>query len=64
VKPVRYDPDARAAFLDAVRWYARRNVATAVRFDERTPARVFDLTSLPFFAAIPRFDLLPEPGRS
>ena len=34
MKVVRYDPDARAEFLDAVRWYARRNVVAAVRFDE------------------------------
>jgi plasmid stabilization system protein ParE len=35
VKPVRYDPEARAEFLDAVRWYAQRNVMAAIRFDER-----------------------------
>jgi toxin ParE1/3/4 len=34
VKPVRYDPEARAEFLDAVRWYARRNLVAALRFDE------------------------------
>ena len=34
MKPVRYDPEARAEFLDAVRWYTRRNVVAAVRFDE------------------------------
>jgi plasmid stabilization system protein ParE len=34
VKAVRYDPEARAEFLDAVRWYARRSTVVALRFDE------------------------------
>ena len=34
MKPVRYDPEARAEYLDAVRWYAQRSVAAASRFDE------------------------------
>ena len=38
MKSVRYDPDARAEFLDAVRWYALRNVSVALRFDERVVA--------------------------
>ena len=34
MKPLRYDPDARAEFLDAVRWYARRSVTVAIRFND------------------------------
>ena len=34
MKPLRYDPEARAEFLDAVRWYARRNVTVAMRFND------------------------------
>lgn len=34
MKPVRYDPDARAEFLGALRWYAERNLSVAIRFDE------------------------------
>ena len=35
MKSIRYDPDARAEFLEAVRWYARRNVHVALRFDQQ-----------------------------
>lgn len=38
MKSVRYDSEARAEFLDAVRWYARRNVVAARRFDEHVVA--------------------------
>lgn len=34
MKPVRYAPEARDEFLDALRWYAERSLPATKRFDE------------------------------